>query len=162
VTWGAWLEAAQNPSGLATLLTAVAAILALWFNGYQIRRSRLATDLQALTDFNSGMNERERALASAKAKGADEQRFAFNEFMNFLEFYAFVDNTGMLVRSSRSLMRDKIADSLAGIELMGWNEEVERSKSTMETFKEIERFRQRHGALIEKGRLEMKRKLTEK
>ncbi len=103
------------------------------------------------------MNERERAILDARDKGGAERRFAFNELMNFLELYAFVDNKKMLVKSSRPLISEKIADSLVVVERSEWGGEVEKAITTSDTFKELGLFALRHKRLLKKRRAEADR-----
>lgn len=161
-------EAASETSGLITLITAIAAlvaafaaVVALGFTAYQIRRARLAADLQALTTFFSGVNERERALFDTKTKDEAERRFAFFELLNFLELYAFADNKEMMVEGSRLLIAEKIADSIVAVERSEWHHEVRKAITSSDTFNELAEFIARHKDLIKKRRDEADRKEAE-
>jgi hypothetical protein len=150
-----WLETAQ-------LVTSIVAVCALFFTAFQVytarvvaNQSRRVADLQALQKFFEHANERERALL---CESASERIFAFNEFLNFLELYAFAYNRDLFGEASEELVRHKLADSYNVLnEVREWHPQIENVIDTSTTMIEFRRFRECHRPEIERRAEERKR-----
>jgi hypothetical protein len=113
--------------------------LAVGFAGVQMRQARKTAVLQVLQEFFKQVTERERALRSATDEV--EHRWAFVEYLNFLELYAAVCNRRVVRSVAKEMIRDKLIDSIAVIERTPEiHVEIEMAVTTAPTFKHLRRF----------------------
>ena len=154
-----WVAVAQVTTSIVAacglVLTACDSVLTAW----QMRRTRMTADLQALQKFFDNTIEREAALIAVRGKSEGERQFAFNEFLSFLELYAFSYNRGLFGASSEELVRHKLADSFNVLnEMKEWHPQIEEAIDTSTTMIEFRKFRERHRNEIEQRAQERRRK----
>ena len=138
-----WLEIAQ----VASSIFAGAGLLVASYQMYTATRvadrSRRLGDLQALHKFYDHALERERALRDAETP--DEREFAFNEFLMFLELYAFAHNRGLYGEGSEELVRHKLIDSFNVLnEAKEWHLHIQKAVDTSTTMSELRQFCEHH------------------
>src|SRR5690606_16682339 len=80
-----------------------------------MRRNRLTIDLQVAQKFFEMANEHERKLATTKGEPA-KWRFAFNEFLNFLEINCGAYNRRQFGRGCRDIIRHKLEDNYIALQ----------------------------------------------
>jgi hypothetical protein len=145
-----WVPIAQIASSIVAACGLLLTACGLGATAWQMRRTRIAADLQALQKFFDITNEREAALIAAAGKTEAERTYAFNEFLNFLELYAFAYNRGLFGRGSEELVRHKLADSYNVLdEVKGWHSQIERAIDTSTTMIEFRKFRESNRDEIE-------------
>ncbi|MGA0565557.1 hypothetical protein ACO2RV_24325 [Ancylobacter sp. VNQ12] len=145
-----WLTESQWAalSAIGTLVSAVPAMLGLWFVGIQIRAATKVADIELLQQFLATAAQLERGMleaASVEAKDA-----TFFEYLNYLEFLAAGLKKGIFARLSREFIRDKLLDAFAMIEFYEpWQGKLEKAKSTPNALKYIDLFRRRNRSEID-------------
>jgi hypothetical protein len=152
-----WVEVAQVTSSIVAACGLVLTACGLGATAWQMRRTRMTADLQALQKFLDNTNEREAALTAALSKSDAERLYAFNEFLNFLELYAFAYNRNLFGAASEELVRHKLADSFNVLnEMKEWHPHIESAIDTSTTMIEFRKFRERNRAEIEQRAEERK------
>lgn len=149
-------ERAAELAAIGQLIAAAAAVFGLGFVGWQVRSSRRSGDLTALQKFLSDCREREHGLYEAP-EGARGRRFY--ELLDHFEVYAAAYNHKLIERVSRGLVREKLRDSVATIEMAPqWHGHVETAVTSESTYKELALFirkeRNAINSLISKRRAE--------
>jgi hypothetical protein len=154
-----WVEVAQVTTSIVAACGLVLTACGLGATAWQMRRARMTADLQALQKFFDNTIEREAALIAVRGKSEGERQFAFNEFLSFLELYAFAHNRNLFGASSESLVRHKLADSFNVLNQMKeWHTQIEEAIDTSTTMIEFSKFRERHRNEIEQRAEERRRK----
>ena len=126
-------------SAIGQCAAAVAAVLGLGFIGWQIREARKTSDFQSLQAFLRDTKEHEHALLKAGTAEARDQ--AFIEFLNFLEAYAAALNGRLFPKITRSIVREKLIDSIAVIEeAPAWHVKLEEAVTSATTFQCLGQF----------------------
>lgn len=135
-------------SSLGTAASSLIAFFGLFFIGLQIRAARRTADLQALQEFLRSTTERETALYNAPDENRRES--AFFEFANFLELQAAALRGGLFSRVTRNIVREKIRDSLAFIELTDpWMHKLHEARSSPTAFEHLFHFMKRERRRID-------------
>jgi hypothetical protein len=143
-------------AAIGQVIAAGIAAFGLIFVGYQTRHARKTADLQALVEFLRGVTEREDRL-NAESNG--KKRQAFNEFLNFLEAYAAADNRGLLPKTTRSIVVDKLCTSIAVIqEAPDWHGPFCEAVTSSTTFVELGKFMKRNRETINERAAELRSK----
>jgi hypothetical protein len=149
------LSTASTIVQLAQVASSVCAAIGLGFAGYQMYTARRTANLQSLQKFYEHAIERERALLCTDEA---ERRFAFNEFLQFLELYAFAHNRNLYGDASEELVRHKLADSFNVLnEVKAWHPQIENAIDTSTSMIEFRKFRERHREEIERRAEERRR-----
>ncbi len=136
-------------SALGTVAQAVTALVGLLFVGTQIRQARKTGDLQSLQEFLHAAKDHEHALINS---GSDEDREkAFYEFVNFLETQAAALRGGLFSSVTRRIVREKIRDSVAVIEVIEpWMAKLDAAISSETTFEHLRDFCRRERRHIDR------------
>lgn len=126
-------------TAIGEILAGGSAVIGLFFVGAQVRAAKRSTDFQILQAFNRGVAEREDAFLNAPNQNRKNQ--AFIELLNFLEVHAAAYNEKLLPPTSRNIIGDCLANSVAAIQLAPeWANKVGDSVRTASTFEELARF----------------------
>jgi hypothetical protein len=153
-----WVEVAQVTSSTVAAFGLVLTACGLGATAWQMRRTRMTADLQALQKFFDNTIEREAALIAVHGKSEAERQYAFNEFLNFLELYAFAYNRDLFGAASEEMVRHKLADSFNVLnEAKEWHPHIERALDTSTSMIEFRKFRERHRIEIEQRAEERRR-----
>jgi len=137
----------------ATAATGVAAVVGLFFTGYQIWRTGRATDLRALQEFGREAREREHALVGASTELA-AWKIAFNDLLNFLEIHAAALNRNLFGYGSRTVVWDKVVDLIAMLNAeTGVHRHIEEAMLSEATFTEFRKFIKLNAKEIEHRRV---------
>jgi hypothetical protein len=132
----------------AQLVASGGAAIGLCLTAWQFWRSRKATTLQHVQDFFKAVIEREAALAHA----TDDQkrRHAFVEYLDFLEVYSAAVIDGLFIGVAKEFVSDKIIDSIVELERAPqWHEEIQKSKTSVVTYKYLRKFAAKHQGIID-------------
>ena len=133
--------AAQDYVPYAQIGSSLAAAAGLCFTAWQMRKARTVAILQSLQEFFKASNERESALADATG----DKRHAFIEYLNFLEVYSAASNSALFAGVTRELVTDKLIDSIVVLKTaVHWHDEIERSITSVITYKHLRMFMQKH------------------
>lgn len=128
-------------------VSAAAAVFGLWFIGRQIGEARKASDVQSLQTFLRDTREHERALVAAAT--LEDKDHAFIEFLNFLEAYAAATNERLFPKVTRSIVREKLINSIAVItEAQAWHGKMAEAVTSGTTFQCLSLFMRREKAAI--------------
>jgi hypothetical protein len=152
--------------GIAQVVSSLAAAGGLFVAAYQAYRatlvadhSRRVADLQALQKFFVDANERE--LALSRAPGDTARLYAFNEYLNFLELYAFAYNRDLFGSASKDLVRQKLEDSYNVLDQSkAWHPYIANAIDTSTTLVELKKFVARHREEINQRAAERRRFLS--
>lgn len=129
-------------AAIGQCVSAVAAVLGLWYIGRQLQIGRRTSDLQALQTFLKDVKEHERALLHS---AGDDKNSAFVEFLNFLEVYALAFNGKLFSGVSCEVVEQKLVDSLTIIAaLPEWHPKLEMAITSQTTFLGLKRFMENH------------------
>jgi hypothetical protein len=149
-----WVEIAQVASSIIAACGLLLTACGLGMTAWQMRRTRLTADLQALQKFSEDANKQEATLADAKSD--DARLHVFNEFLNFLEIYACAYNNGLVIgRGSKEIIRHKLEDSY--IELDAAKEgraHIAKALDRSTTFAELTTLIRRHRKEVDRRKAE--------
>jgi hypothetical protein len=102
-----WLEIAQLVSSIAAACGLALTACGLGLTAWQMHRNRQTADLQVQQKFFEIADKHEYDLAHSK----DEAwKFAFNEFLNFLEVHCNAYNRAQFGSGCRDMVRHKLED----------------------------------------------------
>jgi len=133
-------------AAIGQVIAAGAAVFALVYVGRQISDARKTADFQALQEFLRSVTEREDRL---NTDSNEKKRQAFNEFLNFLEVHAAVNNNKLFPKTTRSIVVDKLCTSIAEIqEAHAWHDQICEAVRSSTTFVELRKFMKRNRKAI--------------
>jgi catechol 2,3-dioxygenase-like lactoylglutathione lyase family enzyme len=113
----------------------------------QLQHARRTAELAALYEFHNSMRDAERTLSDA-ANDAERKRALF-EFLNLLEINAAAVQRRLFVGASAVMVRDKLLDSLAVMQVTpGIRDDLERAVSTEAALTYLADFMQRNGSAL--------------
>ena len=152
-----WVPIAQIASSIVAAFGLLLSACALLATAYQMRRTRLTGDLQALQKFSEEANNREAAFATAETD--DDRRHAFNELLNFLELYACAYNSGLIIgEGAKAIIRHKLEDSYIELDAAKhWHPEIAVALDRSTTFAELRKFIAGHRIEVDERKAEFSR-----
>jgi hypothetical protein len=155
-----WVEVAQVTSGIVAACGLMLTACGLGVTAWQMRRTRLVADLQALQKFSESANNQETALADARKKDDTARSHAFNELLNFLELYACAYNHGLIIGpGSKKIIRHKLEDSYIELDhAKEWHPQIAKALDRSTTFAELSEFIRRHRKEIDQRIAERSRR----
>ena len=141
------------------IVAAVAAVIGLFFVGFQVKVARKTADLQALQEFVRSAMEREACLINADAEQKKQQ--AFFEFLNFMEMNAAAINGDLFHNKTRSLAVEKLCTSIVVIQANpAFHDHFCQAVTNSTTFDELGKFMKRERKTITVLDMEFRAKIS--
>jgi hypothetical protein len=131
---------------LGEFIGGIGSAAGLLFVGYQIRQSRKDSELKSLLDFLEQMTRAEDRLQHPNSEDKEQ---AYFEFLNLLETYAAIINSGLVFGKSNEMIVDKLCSSVAEIQsIEELHKLFETAVTSSNTFEELVKFNEQHRVII--------------
>lgn len=128
---------------VASVISAAAAVIALFFVGTQIRYAARSVDLQAIQSFLNSVKVAEAQLAGSSTDA--ERRSAFFEYLDLLEANALALRRSLYPKASRDLVTNKLVGAIATLHAAeDWHGAIQSAMRDDSVFTELRWFEGRY------------------
>ena len=136
-------------AAIGQCLSALAAVCALVFVGFQIKAAQKTADLQSLQTFYQEVVKREQQLSNAQNDKEKDQ--AFVEFLNFMELHAAALNGNLFENVGKRIVVEKLRDCVVILqENDAWHANISGSMTSETTFNSLLEFIKNEKTTIDK------------